>query len=113
MKIAGRNTVTVINQRETAFQIIVARVRNGPIGRRVDRRTFGRRDVDTEMRRLRLAIEDSLTAKDSTHDARGRPVERLCEAQSVGVALARLGNRCVLSLNALLGVWGRRHERLR
>ncbi len=106
--------MAVIEQRRAAGEIeIWLRERDRAVGRRMDRRAFGCRDIDAEMRRHRLAVVDALAAESAAQDSLRRPVEVLCEGGGVGVALARFANHRIFARDALQHLFRRRDEFLR
>ncbi len=69
MQVAGEHAMPVIEHGIATFEIELLRQRHDRIGGRADFATLARRDIDTEMRRGRFAVEDALAAELAADDA--------------------------------------------
>ena len=68
--------------------------RHDAADRRVDRRAFGRGDVDAVMRLARLTVQDALAAVDAGDRTFGRPVEFFGEPILVGIGARASPTAC-------------------
>src|SRR6478672_6451988 len=87
MNVHREHAMAVIQHRGAAGEIeIWLRKNDGSIRWRVNRRAFGGRDVDAEVRRGEDAVQDTLAAEQTADDSRHRPVERICKGDARCVA---------------------------
>ncbi len=112
VQIAGRDPVTVIENGETAFKIVIGPGERDARGRWCrNRRAGGCCDIHPEMRFHRLAVQDALAAERAADDTRHGPIELVHEPVCIGVGHADRGDHRDLPL-AALEYLGRQSDKL-
>src|SRR3954469_5248104 len=114
MNVHRKHTMPVIQNRRSTGQVEVGLGKgNLAIAGCMDRCTFWGGDIDPEVGRLWLTVENALTSEKATYDACDRPIERIRKSIASRITFSRLGNETILVVDPLLNIRRRRYEAFR